>query len=157
MIKKKFQFSNSSVDYYFEGKISEIKGIVGAVKTVFITDENVFAAHQKQFKNRDTIVLKAGEEFKTQPTVDSIIEKLIDMETDRKTILVGVGGGVGVEATPLPPPPHAAVASIAALAISNFVNCFVLMAVLPKCLTKIRWGCVESLNLMCDDRHLMIV
>jgi len=71
-------------------------------------------------------------------------------------VAVGVGGGVGVEATPLPPPPHAAVASIAALAISNFVNCFVLMAVLPKCLTKIRWGCVESLNLMCDDRHLMI-
>ena len=99
MIKKKFQFSNSSVDYYFEGKISEIKGIVGAVKTVFITDENVFAAHEKQFKNRDTIVLKAGEEFKTQATVDSIIEQLIDMETDRKTILVGVGGGVVTDIT----------------------------------------------------------
>jgi len=99
MIKKKFQFSNSSVDYYFEGKISEIKGIVGAVKTVFITDENVFAAHQKQFKNRDTIVLKAGEEFKTQATVDSIIEQLIDMEADRKTILVGVGGGVVTDLT----------------------------------------------------------
>jgi 3-dehydroquinate synthase len=99
MIKKKFQFSNSPVDYYFGGKISNIKGIVGAVKTVFITDENVFAAHGKQFKNRDTIVLKAGEENKTQATVDSIIEQLIGLEADRKTFLVGVGGGVVTDIT----------------------------------------------------------
>jgi 3-dehydroquinate synthase len=99
MIKRKFQFSNSSVDYYFEGKISKIKEIVGTIKTVFVTDENVFAAHEKQFKNRETIVLKAGEEYKTQATVDSIIEQLIDMEADRKAFLVGVGGGVVTDLT----------------------------------------------------------
>ena len=99
MIKRKFQFSNSSVNYYFEGKISKIKEIVDSVKTVFVTDENVFAAHEKQFKNRNTIVLKAGEEYKTQATVDSIIEQLIDMEADRKTFLVGVGGGVVTDLT----------------------------------------------------------
>jgi len=99
MIKRKFQFSNSSVDYYFEGKISKIKEIVGSFKTVFVTDENVFAAHEKQFKNRDAIVLKAGEEFKTQATVDSIIEQLISMEVDRKTFLIGVGGGVVTDLT----------------------------------------------------------
>src|SRR6476620_9855418 len=99
MIKRKFQFSNSSVDYYFEGKISKIKEIVGTIKTVFVTDENVFAAHEKQFKNRETIVLKAGEEYKTQATVDSIIEQLIDMEADREAFLVGVGGGVVTDLT----------------------------------------------------------
>jgi len=99
MIKRKFQFNKSSVDYYFEGKISKIKEIVGSLKTVFVTDENVFAAHEKQFKNRDAIVLKAGEEFKTQATVDSIIEQLISMEVDRKTFLIGVGGGVVTDLT----------------------------------------------------------
>ena len=99
MNKKTFRFSNSSVDYYFEGSISKIKKIVGSAKTIFITDENVFAAHEKQFKNRETIVLKAGEEFKNQATVNSVIERLIQMEADRKTILVGIGGGVVTDIT----------------------------------------------------------
>jgi len=99
MIKKTFRFSNSSVGYYFEGKISHIKQIVGSAKTIFITDENVFAAHEKQLNNRDVIVLKAGEKYKNQPTVDSIIEQLIEMEADRNTVLIGVGGGVVTDLT----------------------------------------------------------
>jgi 3-dehydroquinate synthase len=99
MQKKVFYFSNSSVDYYFEGRISKIKEIAGMAKTVFVTDENVFAAHEKQFKKGEVIVLKAGEEYKIQPTVDSVIEQLIEMEADRKTVLVGVGGGVVTDIT----------------------------------------------------------
>ena len=99
MNKKTFRFSNSSVDYFFEGSIAQIKKVVGSVKTIFITDENVFAAHEKQFKNRETIVLKAGEKFKNQDTVDSAIEQLIRMEADRKTVLVGIGGGVVTDIT----------------------------------------------------------
>lgn len=99
MQKKVFRFSNSSVDYYFEGRISQIREIVHTAKTIFITDENVFAAHEKQFKSRNTIVLKAGEEYKIQETVDSVIEQLIEMEADRKTILIGVGGGVVTDIT----------------------------------------------------------
>jgi len=99
MTKKTFRFSNSSVDYYFKGKISHVKELVGSARTIFITDENVFAAHEKQLKNRTTIVLKAGEEYKIQATVDSIIEQLIEMEADRKSVLVGVGGGVVTDLT----------------------------------------------------------
>jgi 3-dehydroquinate synthase len=99
MIRKKFHFSNSSVNYYFEGRISQIRQVVGVAKTIFITDENVFAAHGKQFKNRNIIVLKAGEEYKIQATVDSVIEQLIEMEADRKTVLIGVGGGVVTDIT----------------------------------------------------------
>jgi 3-dehydroquinate synthase len=99
MQKKVFRFSNSSVDYYFEGRISQLKEVIDVAKAIFVTDENVFAAHQKQFKNRNTIVLKAGEEFKIQATVDSVIEQLIDMEADRKSVLIGVGGGVVTDIT----------------------------------------------------------
>ena len=45
------------------------------------------------------IVLKPGEEHKIQATVDSMIEQLIRMEADRKTTLVGVGGGVITDIT----------------------------------------------------------
>jgi 3-dehydroquinate synthase len=99
MQKKAFHFSNSSVDYYFEGRISQIKEVVSSAKTIFVTDENVFAAHEKHFKSKSTIVLKAGEEYKNQSTVDSVIKQLIEMEADRKTALVGVGGGVVTDIT----------------------------------------------------------
>ncbi len=98
MKKKVFRFSNSSVDYYFEGKISQLKAIIGE-KTIFITDENVFAAHEKQFKNKATIIIKAGEEYKNQATVDAILQQLIEREADRKSFLVGVGGGVVTDIT----------------------------------------------------------
>jgi 3-dehydroquinate synthase len=94
-----YKFSNSSTDYYLAYGINHLKKITDQKATVLITDENVFNAHTKRFKGWDTIVLKPGEEFKVQSTVDAVIEKLIAMEADRKTTLVGVGGGVVTDIT----------------------------------------------------------
>lgn len=94
-----YKFSHSSTDYYLAGGISYLKEIVDLKNSIFITDENVFNHHQKRFKNQDTIVLKAGEEYKVQATADAIIEQLIAMEADRKTTLIGVGGGVVTDLT----------------------------------------------------------
>lgn len=68
-------------------------------KTVLITDENLYSVHQKKFRGWNTIVLKAGEEYKIQPTVDSVIAQLIDMKADRQWTLVGIGGGVVTDLT----------------------------------------------------------
>lgn len=73
--------------------------IVDKEKVVLITDEHVFSSHQKKFKGWNTIVLKPGEAYKVQQTVDMIIDQLIEMGADRKTILVGVGGGVITDIT----------------------------------------------------------
>ena len=99
MQKQLVRFNNSSVGYYFGGRISKIKDVVGSTRIIFITDENVFAAHEKQFRNRDTVVLKAGEQYKIQSTIDYVIERLIEIQADRKTVLVGVGGGVITDMT----------------------------------------------------------
>jgi 3-dehydroquinate synthase len=45
------------------------------------------------------MVLKPGEQYKTQATVDSVIEQLINLGADRQTMLVGVGGGVITDLT----------------------------------------------------------
>ncbi len=66
---------------------------------VCITDENVFALHKNVFKNINTIVLKVGEEYKTQATIDTIIEQLIAFGADKTTTLIGVGGGVITDIT----------------------------------------------------------
>ncbi|MFN5134430.1 MAG: 3-dehydroquinate synthase [Chitinophagaceae bacterium] len=99
MTKRTFRFSNSSVDYYFAGGISHLKEIVDSNNTILLTDEHVFNAHTKRFKNWNAIVLKPGEEYKVQTTVDAVIEQLIEMGADRKTTLVGVGGGVITDIT----------------------------------------------------------
>lgn len=99
MKKLTYKFSSSSVDYYLGGGISHLKEIVDKDNTIIITDENIYNAHTKRFKNWNCIVLKPGEEYKTQSTVDEIIEQLIEMEADRKTTLVGVGGGVITDLT----------------------------------------------------------
>ncbi len=94
-----YKFSTSSVDYYLASGISHLKKITDPKATVLITDENVYNAHSKRFKGWNTIVLKPGEEYKVQATVDAVIEQLIEMEADRKTTLVGVGGGVITDIT----------------------------------------------------------
>ena len=98
-MKSTYKFSNSSVDYYLANGISNLKEIIDPANAFIITDENIFTAHAKRFKNWNTIVIKAGEEFKIQATVDMLIEQLIEMGADRTSTLVGVGGGVITDLT----------------------------------------------------------
>lgn len=99
MKKKKVSFPGKDVTYYFDASFDQLLKIVGKEKAVLITDEHVFAGHKKKFKGWNVIVLKPGEAFKVQQTVDMIIDQLIEMGADRKTVLVGVGGGVITDIT----------------------------------------------------------
>jgi 3-dehydroquinate synthase len=99
MRKLSYKFSTSTVDYYLANGISHLKEIVDRKNAVIVTDENIYAHHSKRFKGWNTIVLKPGEEFKVQATVDAVIEELIGLEADRKTTLIGVGGGVITDIT----------------------------------------------------------
>lgn len=99
MRKQTFKFSKSATDIFFDLSITKLKEIVDVKKVIFITDENIFTQHQKKFKGFNTIVLKPGEAFKLQSTIDSIILQLLEFEADRSSILVGVGGGVVTDIT----------------------------------------------------------
>ena len=99
MKKLTYKFGSSSTDFYLAYGISHLKKITDPANTIIITDENIYDAHEKRFKNWNTMVLQAGEEFKIQPTIDNIVQQLIAMEADRKTTLVGVGGGVITDLT----------------------------------------------------------
>jgi len=99
MTHVKVNFYSAPTDFYFAYGISYLKKIADPRATVLITDENVYNAHSKRFKGWNTIVLKPGEDYKVQSTVDAIIEQLIEIEADRTTTLVGVGGGVVTDIT----------------------------------------------------------
>lgn len=99
MTKVENTFSEKKVAYYFDAAFSLLFDLTEQANTVLITDENVFALHQNKFNGWKTIVIKAGEEHKQQSTVDYIITELIKLEADRKTFIVGVGGGVVTDIT----------------------------------------------------------
>ena len=90
----KVKFSSQTVSFFLEGKFAAIDKIVDKSNAFYITDENVYALHQKKFKAKKTIVIPAGEEHKQQATVDFIIEALLNLGATREAVLIGVGGGV---------------------------------------------------------------
>ncbi len=95
----RFSFSSTAVDYFFQGSLKDLGKIVPKEKTVLVTDEHVFSSYPGRFRGWNTIVIKPGEQYKVQPTADSIIHQLINYEADRSWTLVGVGGGVVTDLT----------------------------------------------------------
>lgn len=93
------KFSNASTEFYFNSSLKELGKIIDRKQAILITDENIFKAHNTKFKGFNTIVIPAGEKHKNQSTVDALILKLIKNKADRKTVLVGVGGGVVTDIT----------------------------------------------------------
>ena len=99
MKKIKVKYSTSVTEIYLDADFPQLKKMVDSKSTVLITDENVYKAHRQRFKGWNVIVLKPGEEYKIQSTADAIIDQLIKLEVDRKSSLVGVGGGVITDIT----------------------------------------------------------
>jgi 3-dehydroquinate synthase len=99
MRKVQFKFSKKTTAYYFDTDLAYLHKLVDQEQAVIVTDENIFREHRKKFGGWNTIVIKAGEEFKVQTTVDSVIGQLIGFGADRMTVLVGVGGGVVTDIT----------------------------------------------------------
>lgn len=99
MKKTIFRFSTATTDCYFGARFSELKKITNPVKTVLITDQHVYKSHSKIFKGWNTIVIRAGEDYKVQATVDALLDQLIKIGVDRHYTLVGVGGGVITDLT----------------------------------------------------------
>ena len=94
-----YRFTNTQVKYFFDAKFSSLSKLSGKDRTVLITDDNIYRKHIAKFRGWNTIVLKPGEEFKVQATVDSIVDQLIAFQADRQFTLVGVGGGVVTDLT----------------------------------------------------------
>ena len=89
-----FSFSGKIVNAWFGAGFSLVDELLLNQNVIFITDSNIFQLHPEKFAKRKVIVIKAGEKNKTQQTVDRIIAELIEMQADRNTFIVGVGGGV---------------------------------------------------------------
>jgi 3-dehydroquinate synthase len=94
MTKKEFPFSEKAVAVYFNAAFTFLDSIIDRSASVIITDRNIFNLYQQKFTGWRTVVIPSGEEHKQQSTIDFIIQQLIELEADRNTFIVGIGGGV---------------------------------------------------------------
>lgn len=94
MKKTTLEFSAASTTFYFDASFEYLEKLVPKDNTFIITDDNVFGRNKRKFKGWNTIVIQAGEQHKTQQTVDGIIVQLVQAGANRKSVIVGVGGGV---------------------------------------------------------------
>jgi 3-dehydroquinate synthase len=63
-------------------------------KAVVITDENVLRLYRDRMPALPVLSIGSGEAFKTLETVSDLYEALVDLEADRATFILGVGGGI---------------------------------------------------------------
>lgn len=99
MEKKSIRIGNSTVDYYFDASLSRLSQVADKKHSILLVDEHFFSLAGTKLKGWNCIVVKSGEEYKIQATVDGIIDLLIEMEADRQTTLIGIGGGVITDLT----------------------------------------------------------
>ena len=75
-------------------KLKNLRKYIPAEKAVIITDANVKHFYQKNFPPYDVITIGTGEKIKNLDTVRYIYGKLVELEADRSTFIIGIGGGI---------------------------------------------------------------
>jgi 3-dehydroquinate synthase len=65
-----------------------------AGKTILITDDNIRNRYGQSFPDLPVISIGTGEKNKTLETLQVIFDRLVELEADRNTFIVGVGGGI---------------------------------------------------------------
>ena len=73
--------------------IDNLKQYVDVQRTVIITDRTVARLYQKQFPACPIISIDTGEQIKTLETVGTVFSQLVEMEADRSSFILGIGGG----------------------------------------------------------------
>jgi 3-dehydroquinate synthase len=75
-------------------RLQELARYLPAGRTVIITDENILRLHRTEFPGFPVLSIGMGEGVKTLDTVRGLYASLIELEADRSTFLVGIGGGI---------------------------------------------------------------
>jgi 3-dehydroquinate synthase len=63
-------------------------------RTIIITDQNVLGLYRDELPAFAALSIGAGEDVKSLSTAQELYEALVDLEADRSTFILGVGGGV---------------------------------------------------------------
>lgn len=88
------KYGSGNTVFYFDSDLSQLGKLMDKAKTFIITDDHLYHFYQKKLKGWNVLRIKAGEAYKQMQTVTELIEQLIQQGADRKSTIVGFGGGV---------------------------------------------------------------
>ncbi len=74
--------------------IDSLKATIGRRRAIVITDTTVARLYRDRLPAYPMITIGQGEKIKTLETVADIYRSLVELEADRSTFLIGVGGGI---------------------------------------------------------------
>jgi len=75
------------------GLLGQLAGHSGG-KLILLVDENVFVLNPKAFEKFNCILIPQGEKQKSLAFVETVFRKMVELEADRTSFLVGIGGGL---------------------------------------------------------------
>lgn len=99
MSSKQYHFSGKSVYYYFGETIRNLNKYTDPAGTILIVDDQVNHFHGDLLEGWKKVVVQGKESSKDIRVVENVVHELIRLEADRKTRLVGIGGGVVTDLT----------------------------------------------------------
>jgi 3-dehydroquinate synthase len=74
--------------------LQNLQHYIHSEEVVIITDTNVGRFYSKDFPHCEVIEIGTGERIKNLDTVQAIYGKLVEIEADRSSFIVGIGGGI---------------------------------------------------------------
>ncbi len=80
-------------------RITKLSSYLPHGKVIIITDKNVHRLYHKELAGYPVIAISLGEKNKTLQTVEYIYKKLVELDADRSTFIVGFGGGLVCDIT----------------------------------------------------------
>lgn len=92
----KLDGAGGSCDILLGESVENLRGYCGE-KAVVITDGNVRRHHGAALKGFEVIEIGLGEGEKTLASVERIYERFLELELDRSSFVVGMGGGIACD------------------------------------------------------------
>lgn len=79
--------------------LEQLSSYIPEKDVILITDENVARLYRGVFPDLPVITIGTGEKVKTLDTAAHIYQSLIDMDAQRSSFIVGIGGGIVCDIT----------------------------------------------------------
>jgi 3-dehydroquinate synthase len=92
--KHEIQTSSGDCQVIIGESIQNLTKYVDKTKNVVITDSNVRHFQGGHFPDYDCIEIGPGEKNKTLETVTGIYKRFLELELDRSSFVIGIGGGI---------------------------------------------------------------
>jgi 3-dehydroquinate synthase len=97
VLKIKGSLQESAI--YVGEKLRNVSKYIPVERTVIITDSNVSAHYLGDFPPCPVITIGIGEKNKTLETVKEIFARLLELEIQRSSFILGIGGGIVCDIT----------------------------------------------------------